>query len=222
MASQKPAAPRRNKTQMETVKLQTESYLFENSGEMFRATPFYELSIEEWVVYQEGSPKYLINFNRRDKPLIQDLRKKVESGEKLEKVVSDLGKFLGRQWTTHHNIKGNAIPNSWQQETVELTLLDHLSDLFIDLTFLATDYIDTEVLLNEDQLFEKYLVEDENGYLGLESAYIDNEGNLEKMLNFLFRAKVELKRMASGNGKEVFVKRTRPYMLDIFEIVILY
>ena len=39
---------------METVKRQTESYLFENSGEIFRGIPFYELSIEEWVVYQQG------------------------------------------------------------------------------------------------------------------------------------------------------------------------
>jgi hypothetical protein len=43
---------------METVKRQTESYLFENSDEIFRAIPFYELSIEEWVVYQKGQPKY--------------------------------------------------------------------------------------------------------------------------------------------------------------------
>jgi hypothetical protein len=189
---------------METVKRQTESYLFENSDVIFRAIPFYELSIEEWVVYQKGQPKYLIDFNRRNKPLIRDLRKKLESGEELDKVVSHLGRFLGRQWTIHHNIKGKEIPNSWQQETVELTLLDDLSDLFIDLVFIATDLIDTEVLLNEDELLEEYLVEDENGYIGLESAYIDNESNLEKMLNFLFGTKVELKRLASSNGREVF------------------
>lgn len=39
---------------METVKRQTETYLFEDSEVIFRAIPFYELSIEEWVVYQEG------------------------------------------------------------------------------------------------------------------------------------------------------------------------
>lgn len=189
---------------METVKRQTESYLFETPNEIFRAIPFYELSIEEWVVYEKGQPKYLIDFNRRNKPLIQDLRKKLESGEELDKVVSDLGRFLGREWTIHHNIKGTEIPNSWQQESVELTLLEDLSDLFVDLTFIATDLIDTEILLVEDKLFEEYLGEDENGYIGVESAYIDNESNLEKMLSFLFGTKVELKRLASGNGKEVF------------------
>jgi len=189
---------------METVKRQTESYLFENSGEIFRAIPFYELSIEEWVVYQQGQPKYLIDFNRRTKPLIQDLRKKIESGEELDNVVSYLGTFLGRQWTIKHNIKGKEIPDSCQQETVELILLDDLGDLFIDLTFIATDLIDTDVLLNADKLFEEYLVEDENGYIGVESACIDNESNLEKMLSFLFRSRVELQRLASSNGKEVF------------------
>lgn len=118
--------------------------------------------------------------------------------------MSHLGRFLGRQWTIHHNIKGKEIPNSWQQETVELILLDDLGDLFIDLLFIATDHIDTEVLLNEDKLIEEYSVEDENGYVGIESAYIDNESNLEKMLNLLFGTKVELLRLASGNGKEVF------------------
>ena len=34
---------------METVTLQTESYLFQNSDGQFRAIPFYELSIDEFV-----------------------------------------------------------------------------------------------------------------------------------------------------------------------------
>ena len=189
---------------MKTVKRQTESYLFENSGEIFRAIPFYELSIEEWVVYQQGQPKYLIDFNRRTKPLIQDLRGKLESGEELDNVVSHLGRFLGRQWTIRHNIKGKEIPNSWRQETVELILLDDLGDFFIDLTFIATDLIDIDVLLHEDKLLEEYLVEDENDYIGIQSAYIDNESNLEKMLSFLFGSRAELKKLDSGNGKEVF------------------
>jgi len=137
-------------------------------------------------------------------PLIQDLRIKLESGEELDNVVSHLGRFLGRQWTIKHSINGKEVPDSCQQETVELVLLDHLGDLFIDLTFIATDLIDTDILLNEDKLLEEYLVEDENGYIGVESAYIDNESNLEKMLSFLFGSRVELKRLASSNGKEVF------------------
>ncbi|MBS1605241.1 MAG: hypothetical protein JST42_21435 [Bacteroidetes bacterium] len=190
---------------METVKRQTESYLFENSGETFRAIPFYELSIQEWVVYQQGQPKYLIDFDRRTKPLIQDIRIKLESGEELDNVVSQLGRFLGRQWTIKHNIKGKEIPDSCQQETVELVLLDDLGDLFIDLTFIATDLVDTDVLLNEDKFLEEYLVEDENGYIGVESAYIDNESNLEKILSFLFGSRVELKRMASSAQSKRYI-----------------
>ncbi|HVU98742.1 MAG TPA: hypothetical protein VHE34_26145 [Puia sp.] len=186
---------------METVKRLTESYLFANPNGIFRAIPFYELSIEEWVVYQKGQPKYLIDFNRRNKPLIQDLRKKLESGEELDKVVSDLGKFLGKEWTVRHNINGTEIPNSWQQESVELTLLDDLSDLFIDLTFIATDVIDTEILLDEDKLLEEYSGEDENGHIGVESAHIDNDSNLETMLSFLFGTKVELHKLAFRNGR---------------------
>jgi hypothetical protein len=189
---------------METVKRQTESYLFEDSGEIFRAIPFYELSIEEWVVYQKGQPRYLIDFNRRSKPLIQDLKKKLESGEELDKVVSHLGRFLGRESTIHHNIKGKEIPNSWQQELIELILLDDLSDLFIDLTFIATDLVDTEVLLDEDKLLQEYSGEEANGYIGFESAHIFNECNLKKMLSFLFGTKAELRRLASNNVKEVF------------------
>lgn len=189
---------------METIKRHTESFLFENSDGIFRAIPFYELSIEEWVVYQKGQPKYLIDFNRQDLPLIRDLKMKLESGEELDKVVARLGRVLGKQWTIHHNINGNEIPDSCHQETVELLLLDNLDDLFMDLTFIATDHIEVGSLLNENRLFEKYLVEVENGCIDVESAHIDNEANLGMMLSFLFGTRVELTRLASGGSKEVF------------------
>jgi hypothetical protein len=116
---------------METIKLQAESFLFESSDKQFRAIPFYELSIEEWVVYEKGSPKYLIDFNRRNKPLIQDLIAKLNQGESLEEVVRKLGRFLGKVWTTKHNIEGAELTNSQQTETIELILLDDLSELSI-------------------------------------------------------------------------------------------
>lgn len=91
---------------MEIVKRKTESYLFENLEGESKVFPFYELSIEEWVVYENRAPKYLIDFNRRHKPLVQDFRKKLEQGKELEAVVGELGRFLGRQWTTKCKITG--------------------------------------------------------------------------------------------------------------------
>jgi hypothetical protein len=43
---------------------------------------------------------------------------------------------------------------SQQVEHFELFLLDDLSELFIDLTFIATDNVDFDILLNEDKLFD--------------------------------------------------------------------
>ena len=111
---------------METVKLKTESYLFENSEGQFRAIPFYELSIDEWVVFEKGIPKYLIDFNRRQMPLIQDIKTKLQNGENLEEIVLNLGKFLGKEWTTQQNIDLQEIPNSEKPEEIELIFLDNI------------------------------------------------------------------------------------------------
>jgi len=129
---------------MKTVTLQTESYLFQNSDGQFRATPFYELSIDEWIVFENGQPKYLLDFNRRTKPLVQDLTRRLNNGEELDEAVQKLGRFLGRQWTTNHNIQGSEIPNSQQVETITVSLLDNLADLFMDVYFVATNSIDTK------------------------------------------------------------------------------
>jgi hypothetical protein len=185
---------------MEIIKRQTESYLFENSKGQFRAIPFYELSMDEWVVYEKGLPKYLLDFNRRDKPLIQDLTKKLEAGEDLENIVWKLGRFLGKEWTTKHNISETEIPMSQQVEHVELFLLDDLSELFIDLTFVATDNVDFDVLLNEDKLFDTYL----SDKIGLESAFIDNFDNLVRLLSFLFKTDITLTELTSNIDKQVY------------------
>lgn len=190
--------------QMETVNLQTESFLFEGSDRQFRAIPFYELSIEEWVVYENGQPKYFIDFNRRTKPLILDFTTKLNSGEPLEEVVQKLGRFLGREWTTEHNIEGKEIPDSQKPETITLTILDNLADLFIDLTFIATNEIDFNTLLNEEKLFATFLSDDTNGFLGLESAFIDNFENLKNMLTFLFKLEFEFKEVTSNDDKQIF------------------
>src|SRR6478735_2856179 len=90
---------------METVTLQTESFLFQSTDKQFRAIPFYNLTIDEWIIYEKGQPKYLLDFNRRTKPLIQDLTARLVNGERLEDTIQKLSRFLGRQWTTKHNIE---------------------------------------------------------------------------------------------------------------------
>jgi hypothetical protein len=189
---------------MQTVTLQTQSFLFENSEEKFRGIPFYELSIEEWVVYENGQPKYLIDFNRRTKPLILDFTAKLNSGEPLEATIQKLGVFLGRQWTTEHDIQGKEIPNSNLAETITLIYLDNLADLFMDLTFIATNEIDFHTLLNEEKLFDTFLSDDTNGFSGLESAFVDNFENLKAMLTFSFNVEIELKELASNDDKQIF------------------
>jgi hypothetical protein len=188
---------------MKSVERQTESYLFDNSKGRSRAFPFYELSIHEWVVYETTYPKYLIDFNRRDQPLIQDLTEKLNSGKALEEIVSTLGVFLGREWTTEHNIEGPPVPKSQQKETIELILLDDLGDFFIDLTIIATNEVDLNVLLTNEKLFDTYLSQDKNGFLGLESAYVDNLENLDIILKLVFNTKVELIELASIEGKHL-------------------
>jgi hypothetical protein len=189
-----------SQTVMETIKLQTESFLFEESGQQFRAIPFYELSIDEWVVYEKGHPKYLIDFNRRQKPLIQDLKSKLDKGETLEDVVWKLGRFLGREWTTKHNIRASEIPDSQQTESIELQILDDLAELFMDLMFVATDTIDKEIFLNNDRLFNVFL----NDGMGIAFSNIDNDGNLIRLLNFLFNTNVSLTELTSSVDRKVY------------------
>ena len=185
---------------MEIVKRQIESYLFENSNGRFRAIPFYELSIDEWVIFEKGQPRYLLDFNRRDQPLIQDFTKKLDAGEDLETIVWKLGRFLGKEWTTKNNIDATEIPESQQIENVDLLLLDDLSELFIDLTFIATDNVDFDVLLNEDKLFNTYM----SDKIGLESAFIDNFDNLIQLLTFLFKTNMTLTELTSNIDKQVY------------------
>ena len=189
---------------MNTITLQTQSFLFESPEGQFRAMPFYELSNEEWVVYENEKPKYFIDLNQRTKPLIQDFITMLDSGESLEEAVRRIARFLGKEWTTDHNIQGKEIPDSHKPETITLTLLDSLADHLIELTFIATDEIDFSTLLNEEKLVEIFMLEDINGFLGLESAFIDNFENLKAMLSFLFKEEITFRELTSNNDKQVF------------------
>ncbi len=62
---------------MVTVTLKTASYLFHNADGQFRAIPFYKVSINEWVIFENGDPKYLLDLNRPNKPLVEDLNKRL-------------------------------------------------------------------------------------------------------------------------------------------------
>jgi len=187
---------------METVTLQTESFLFQNSDGQFRAIPFYELSIAEWVIFEDGQPKYFLDFNRRSKPLVQDLTVRLNNGEQLEEAVQKLGRFLGRQWTTNHNIEGAEIPNSQQTETVSVTLLDSLAALFMDVYFVATNSIDTNVLLDEGKFIKAFVTDaDEQGF---ESGYAENQDDLRRMLALIFKQPINLTALASSSDRQVY------------------
>lgn len=48
---------------MEKIKLITESYLFNGQNGNFRAIPFFELSLTEFVIYEDGVMKYYFDIN---------------------------------------------------------------------------------------------------------------------------------------------------------------
>jgi len=187
---------------METVTLQTESFLFESSDGQFRRIPFYELSIDEWIIFENGEPKYLLDFNRRTKPLVQDLSVELNNGVQLEESVQKLGRFLGRDWTTNHNIGGAEIPNSQQTETVTVTYLDNLSDLFMDVYFVATNTIDLNILLDEDKFIKAFVTDvDEQGF---EAVYAENQDDFIRMLTLIFKQPITLTELISNNDREVY------------------
>ncbi len=185
---------------METLQLKTESYLFKQSNSQFRAFPFYELSLDEWIIFEDGLPKYFLDFNNRTAPLINAIRKKLQLGENLNEVVKNIGVFLGKNWTINHNIVGEEIKNSEKRETVEIYVLTDLSDLFMDLYFVAPDYIDLAELTNEDKLFEKYL----NNGNGIQSSFIDNLDNLNVILTFIFKTEFKFEKIYEKMDKTIY------------------
>jgi hypothetical protein len=187
---------------METVTLQTESFLFQGSNGQFRAIPFHELSIDEWVIFENGHPKYLLDFNRRTKPLVQDLSARLGDGEQLEEAVQKLGRFLGRLWTTNNNIESDEVPNSQQPERVTVTFLDDLADLFMDVYFVATNSIDTNILLDEEKFIKAFVTEID--VQGFEAAYAENQDDLVQMLSLVFKQPFNLTELVSNSDREVY------------------
>jgi hypothetical protein len=115
---------------MEKIKLSIESYLFNGENGTFRAIPFYELSMTEWVIYEDGDAKYYIDANGRHDPIVKMLLNSLDNGASIEQALSDLGKSINRNWTTESGLHGK-IDDSWQLEEVTLYHLRDLKDLSV-------------------------------------------------------------------------------------------
>jgi hypothetical protein len=82
------------KLRMKKINLYTESYLFDGENGEIRAIPFFELSIDEWVIYQNQEPKYLLNFNYRESSFVKQISESIEQDINLEEVIHKYGIYL--------------------------------------------------------------------------------------------------------------------------------
>ena len=194
---------------MTTIELCTESYIFESSEGQLRAIPFYELSLEEWVIFQNGRPKYFLDFNRRTSPLIMEIRNRIEKGEDFEAIINQFGRYLGIRWSIMHDIQGEEIAGSERPEKVIVKRIDDLSEIAVELTFIAPDHIENEDFFNNQKLFDNYLIEDENGKLGIETCIIDGDENFEKLMNFIF---------GKSEPQSVLLQTSDNFLYDLTEI----
>lgn len=113
---------------MEKIKLITESYLFNGQSGTFRAIPFFELGFTEFVIYEDGVLKYYFDINRKTDPMVIMFVDRVNQGISIDEVIEEFGKRLNRHWTTHHGLP-EELPDSWQNEEVELYHLKDLNDI---------------------------------------------------------------------------------------------
>ncbi len=111
---------------METITLETESYLVEGK-ENKRFFPFLELEFNENVIYENDIPKYYLSFSDDLKSahgignwIMADLEKKEH---KLRDVIVELGKTLDLEWDIFSTNVGKQIDGSWKSEKIELILL---------------------------------------------------------------------------------------------------
>lgn len=189
---------------MKPVTLNIESFLFESPNGPFRAIPFYELSIDEWVIFQNEQPKYLIDFNLRESSFVKQVKKSMEQGLDLEEIIYKYGVYLGLNWTTKHNIESQEIENSQQTEKVKLEIIESFGDVANELIFIATDDYKKSNLIDETELFEQYMVEDENGFYGLESILVDRKKNIINLINFIFQAEYEWTKIQQSNNISIY------------------
>jgi hypothetical protein len=186
------------------INLDTESYLFDGENGKFRAIPFFELSIDEWVIYQNQAPKYLLNFNYRESSFVKQVSESMKQGIDLEEIINKYGIYLGLDWTTKNNIKSKEIPDSQQPEKVELELIESFGDVANELIFIATDTYNQSDLINKDELLVKYMIEDDKGFYGLESMVVDLNENIGKLIEFLFQVKMEFNEIKLSENISVY------------------
>lgn len=113
---------------MEKIKLSIESYLFNGEDGTFRAIPFYELSMTEWVIYEDGEAKYYVDANGRTDPIVKMLINSLDNGTSIEQFFEAIGKSINRNWTTHSGLP-EEIQDTWQVEQIELHYLRDLKDI---------------------------------------------------------------------------------------------
>tara|TARA_R110000751_G_scaffold306174_3_gene424029 strand:+ start:265 stop:1059 length:795 start_codon:yes stop_codon:yes gene_type:complete len=189
---------------MKKINLETESYLFDGENGKFRAIPFFELSIDEWVIYQNQEPKYLLNFNYRESSFVKQISESMEQGVDLEEIINKYGIYLGLDWTTKHNITSKEIPDSQKPEKIELELIESFGDVANELIFIATDSYKQSDLINENEFLVKYMAEDDKGFYGLESMVIDRNENIGKLIEFLFEVKIEFNEIQLSENISVY------------------
>ncbi|MFS4445378.1 hypothetical protein [Maribacter sp. 2307UL18-2] len=189
---------------MKKISLDTESYLYDGENGKFRAIPFFELSIDEWVIYQNQEPKYLLNFNYRESSFVKQISESMEQGVDLEEIIKKYGIYLGLEWTTKHNITSKEIPDSQKHEKVELELIESFGDVANELIFIATDSYKQSDLINEDELLVKYMAENDKGFYCLESMVIDRNKNIGKLIEFLFEVKMEFSEIRLSKDISVY------------------
>lgn len=189
---------------MKKINREIESYLFDGENGEFRAIPFYELSIDESVIYQNQEPKYLIDFNYRESSFVKQIKKAMEQGVDLEEIINGYGIYLGLDWTTKHNIVSNEIPNSQLTEKVELERIESFGDVANELIFIAIDNYNKSDFINENELLDKFIIQNKNGFYSLESMVIDRKENIGKLLEFLFQRKTELTEIQLSENISIF------------------
>lgn len=170
---------------MKKIKLHTESFEFKNGREIKRQIPFYELSIEEWVIYQNGKPKYFLNLDNRESSFSKQIRDSLSNGMNLEELIYKIGVYLGLNWTIKHNIEGEEMQESYKNEIVELEEINDFGEIAHELIYIATDRIDEQMLIDEDKLFGEFVNRDE---INLESVILDREDNIYNQIKFLFNS----------------------------------
>lgn len=111
------------------INLVTESFLFKNNSECFRAVPFYNLAFNELIIYEDGKVKYFIDMNNKVAPVVQIINEQTSRGKDTDQVIRAMGRSINRNWTTRYSIIGEEVKDSYQTETVQLHLLTDLAEL---------------------------------------------------------------------------------------------